>query len=157
MTTSTAVEFRLPAGWTLRKVAAALAREWLPPFLAETGPKSPRWVLQPVVEAPESGAPPLWQAGISTAEYEERLDHADLAWVIRASVARGRGKGNVLARLRLSQEQPNTFQLTVMQAAVPDTLLDTKRVSEYLGSADASGLEGLFVGLLNQEGIEQVS
>ncbi len=157
MTTSTAVEFRLPDGWTLRKVAAALARDLLPPFLAETGPKSPRWVLQPVVETPENGAPPLWQAGISTAEYEERLDHADLAWVIRASVARGRGKGNVLARLRLSPDHPNTFQLTVMQASLPESLLDAQRVSEYLGTRTVRGLEGLFIGLLNQEGIEQVS
>ncbi len=153
MSTSASVEFRLPEGWTLRKVAAMLAREWLPPFLADTGPKAPRWVLQPVVEAPEKGALPLWEAGISTADYEERLDHADLAWAIRANVARGRGKGTILARLRLDAEDRETIHMTIFPAPLPESLFDSTKVDEYLQARDTEGLEGLLVNLLSAGGI----
>lgn len=151
MSTSDGAVFRLPAGWTLRRVANALARDWLPPYLREAGPRAPRWILQPVVEVPDDVAP-LWEAGISTAEYEERLDSADLTWAIRASVARGRGKGSVLARLSAEAEDPGRIHLSVFPAAVPETLFDTKKVDEYLEGRGLEGLEALVSGVLRDEG-----
>lgn len=152
MTTSASVRFRLLDGWTLRKVATAMAREWLPPILAKTGPKAPRWLLQPVVETPETGETPLWEAGISTEEYEKRLEHADLSWVIRANVARGRGKGSVLARLSGESDDENTIVMTVFPAALPESLFDKALVQEYLDARGAEGIEALFIGLVADAG-----
>lgn len=156
MSTSTATLLHLPEGQTLRKAATALAREWLPEFLAKTGPKAPRWVIQPVVEPPENGTAPLWEAGISTEEYEERLDSTDLAWAIRANIARGRGKGSILARIRLMPEDLHTAELTVFPAALPETLFDSSKLEAFAQEHGLQGLEGLFVGLLTDNGFSQV-
>ena len=152
MSKSDAMEFQLPEGWTVRRVATSLAREWLTPFLADTGPKAPRWVLQPVVEAPEGDAP-LWEAGITTEEYEKRLDREDLAWAIRASVARGRGKGTVLARLSIKKEEPGKVQVDIFQNPIPDSVFDSAKVDEFLQARGAQGMGGLMAGLLTNEGL----
>lgn len=156
MTRSESMKFRLPNGWTLRKVATALAREWLPPFLADAGPKAPRWVLQPVVEQPDGEALPLWEAGITTEEYEQRLERPDLSWVIRANVARGRGKGTVLARLSVNEDQPETIHMSVMQSPIPESVFDSGKVDEFLQARGAQGMEGLMAGLLSGEGFQHI-
>ncbi len=151
MAETTSVEVRLREGWTLRKVATALAREWLPPFLAETGPKAPRWILQPVVETPEEDAPPLWEPGISTEEYERRVESPRLAWVIRANVARGRNKGKILARLAYKKPH-ELIDLTVFPVSIAESPFDDGKVQEFLDGQESDGMEGLFVGLLEGEG-----
>jgi hypothetical protein len=157
MTMSTAIDFRLPDGWTLRKVATSLAREWLPPFQVEVRPKAPRWVLQCVVETPETGTAPLWEAGISTSDYEARLEQADVSWVIRATFARGRGKGTVLARLSPNGELPGTIRMTVCQTGFPESLFDAVKLEEFLQAQGVEGLEGLFASLLSNEGLHPVA
>lgn len=155
-TTTTSVAFRLPDGWTLRKVAADLAREWLQPFLAKSGPKAPRWIIQPVMEPASEGELPLWEAGITTEEYEARLDRADVNWIIRANVARGRGKGSVLARLRPQEGDREVVEMTVFPTALPETLFDAAKVDEYLQEQGQEGMTGLFVGLLSSEGMQPI-
>lgn len=152
MTTGTARSFHLPTGWTLRKVATAIVREWLPPFRVDPAPKAARWVVQSIMEENDKGAPPLWEPGISTQEYEERLDKADLGWAIRASA--GRGKGTILARLALSKEEPETFQVECYQDAFPDTLFDAEKLDEFLKQKGAAGTEALFDALLTEHGFE---
>lgn len=159
MNASTSVKFRLLDGWTVRKVAAALAREWLPPILAKTGPKAPRWLLQPVVEVPPGNDTQLWEAGISTEEYERRLENTDLSWVIRANVARGRGKGNVLARLAM--EEADTIVMNVYGSAVPESLFDQSMIRSYLKERSDDdgddGIDGLFVGLVADAGFNLIA
>jgi hypothetical protein len=141
------VTFQLPEGWTLRKVANALVREWIPPFRAEPAAKAARWVVQPVVEDPGAGTP-LWEAGISTEEYEERLERADLTWAIRASA--GRGKHTILARMALAEDQPRTVKMVVNQGAFPEALFDAEKMDEFLAGRE----DGLFEALLTSNGFE---
>ncbi|HWI53443.1 MAG TPA: hypothetical protein VNT01_14980 [Symbiobacteriaceae bacterium] len=144
--------FRLPEGWTLRKVANVLAREWIPPFRAEPVHKAARWVVQPVVDDPGAANSPLWEPGISTDEYEARLDRSDLAWSIRASA--GRGKSTILARLSMNEEQPGTFDMVVTEGAFPPALFDPEKLDEFLKDQGAAETEGLFAALLTSHGIE---
>jgi hypothetical protein len=156
MATSSSVSYSLPQGWTPRKVAQLMVKDWLPPFLAEADPRAPRWVLQSVMEPPENGTGPIWEAGISTEEYEERLENSDIAWAIRASVARGRTKGTVLARLHRGNGDPNTVELTIFQGPLPQTLFDNSKVEEYLTKHDATeGIAGLLTELLNEAGLRR--
>ena len=157
MTKTGSLTFRLPKGWTVRKVANALAREWLPPFLAEAGPKAPRWVIQPVVEAPEGTKSPLWEAGISTEEYEQRLDRPDLTWLIRAGASRGRTKGTVLARLSMNAGDGETLEMSVTGEPVPNSLFNARKVDEFLQGRVDDGVGGLMVELLQAEGFQHVS
>jgi hypothetical protein len=145
--------FHLPENWTLRKVATALVREWLPPFRAEPAVKAARWVVQSVVEDQGKGEAPLWEAGISTSEYEERLDRADLCWAIRASARRG--KGTILARLAMSKEEPgNTFELVCPPGTLPEALFDTEKLEQYLKVEGNAGMEELFAALLTGNGFQ---
>lgn len=153
MSLGTTQTFQLPEGWTVRKVANALVKEWLPPFRAEPVAKAARWVLQAVVEVPDGSEAPLWEPGISTAEYEERLDRADLGWAIRASA--GRAKPIILARLAMSGS-PETFQVAP-QSAFPETLLDGARVDQFLSTHGAAGREDLFATLLADQGFPAVT
>jgi hypothetical protein len=137
--------FELPQGWTLRKIATALAREWLPPFRAVVMVKAAPWMVQPVVEETGAGGA-LWEAGISTAEYEERLDRFDLSWVIRAKA--GRGRGTILARLAMSAEQPAAFHMVCSQDEFPATLFDAAKLAEFQAAHGMAGSDGLFAGLL---------
>ena len=148
------VTFELPEGWTLRQVASALAREWLAPLRAEPAAKAARWVVQSVVEPPSGTEAPLWEAGISTAEYEERLERADLAWVIRASA--GRGKQTVLARLALSKEHAKAFELERTAAPIPDALLDQEKLQEFLAAQGAPDSQNVFATLISSQGFRQV-
>lgn len=155
MSVGTTMTFRLPKGWTVRKVAGAMAREWLPHFRAEPAAKAARWVVQSVMEESDKTKAPLWEAGISTSEYEERLDQADLSWAIRASA--GRGKGTILARLCLSKEQPETFELESCQTSFPETLFDAEKVDQFLNEQGIQEADGLFSGLLTSNGFEPTS
>lgn len=147
--------FNMPEGWTLRRVATALARDWLVPFRAEPGVKSTRWVVQPIVEEPNDAKGPLWESGISTEEYEERLDRPGLRWAIRART--GRGAGTILARLALKEGDPGTFVLECSQESFPQTLFDGGKLTEFLESQGKEGATGLMSGLLLENGFQMVS
>jgi hypothetical protein len=149
-TGTTTLAFQLPEGWTLRKVATAMAREWLPPFRAEPAAKAARWVVQSVMEAPDNGAAPLWEAGISTSEYEERLDSAELNWVIRASA--GRGKSTILARFVLDKEHPERFQMVLVQPSFPDALFDVEKLDQLPEVNGTPGTAEVFSALLTSNG-----
>jgi hypothetical protein len=144
MSIGTTLTFRLPDGWTVRKVASVMAREWLPPFRAEPTVKAARWVVQSVMEDPGNADAPLWEAGISTQEYEARLERADLCWAIRASA--GRGRSTILARLAPMKD--NSFQMVPCQVVFPETLFDTEKLELFLKERNIEGVEGLFAGLL---------
>lgn len=141
--------FELPEGWTLRRVATALAREWLAPFRPTVVAKSARWIVQPVVEEPADGQP-LWEEGISTAEYEHRLERPDLTWSIRAKS--GRLQSVVLARLTLNQNRPMAFDMVCAQDALPETLIDPDQLATFLEAHGLSRTESLLVGLLTDHG-----
>lgn len=147
--------FDLPQGWTLRKVATALARSWLPPFRATTVVKRAPWMVQPVVEELDKAGAPLWEPGISTQEYEMRLDRTDLSWVIRAKA--GRSSGTILARLAMSENDPLTFHLVCSQDSIPDTLFDAERLARFVEPQKSAGMDGLFAGLLIANGFHLAS
>jgi len=149
MRTDRTLSFQLPEGWTLRKVATAMVQEWLPPLRVEPAPKAARWVVQSVMEG--ANDVPLWEPGISTEEYESRIDRYITSWAIRASA--GRGKGVILARLSLDAEDPKILHLTAGTDPIPDQLFDEQRVDELRsreGTGDKPG--GLFAALLRQHG-----
>lgn|GEM_PF-1322881 len=146
--------FEMPQGWTHRKVAAALAREWLEPFRPKVVSKSSRWIVQSVMEPPADGKP-LWEPGISTEEYERRLERPDLTWAVRAKA--GRPKGVILARLVLNPEWPNAFDMACSQDPMPETLVDPLKLAEFLETHGREGIEGLFTGLLLDHGFRMVS
>ncbi|MDF2630146.1 MAG: hypothetical protein K0R39_3977 [Symbiobacteriaceae bacterium] len=148
MSTDTTLAFHLPEGWTLRKVVTAMVQEWLPPFRAEPAMKAARWVVQSVMESADQGGAPLWEPGISTSEYETRLDQVVRSWVSRATA--GRGKGTILARVALDEERPGLLQLSP-GTAFPETLFDADKVDEVTGGA---GPDGLFAALLTQHGFK---
>lgn len=151
MSTSPTLNFLLPQGMTLRQVANALVQEWLPPFRAEPTFKAARWVIQAVMENPADA--PLWEPGISTSEYETRMEEANLSWAIRATA--GRSKGIILARLvRLSGGSPTMFQLVASQTAFPETLFDSGKVSEFLQGQGAVAEAGFFAALLANNGVQ---
>lgn len=151
----TPLTFDLPQGWTLRKVATTLARVWLPPFRATPLTKRAPWMVQPVVEETDTTQGPLWERGISTQEYEERLERTDLCWVIRAKA--GRSTGTVLARLAMSEHLPMTFQLVCSMDSFPETLFDADRLAEFLEPQHGTGPDGLFAGLLLEHGFQLAS
>ncbi|HWI53440.1 MAG TPA: hypothetical protein VNT01_14965 [Symbiobacteriaceae bacterium] len=144
--------FDLPQGWTLRKVATALAREWLPPFRAIPAAKRAPWMVQPIVEESGPAGTPLWEPGISTEDYEERLERADLSWAIRAKA--GRGNGTILARLAMSEQQPMAFQLVCSQDTFPESLFDAGKMSEFLEGRSAPAADSLFPTLLMENGFQ---
>lgn len=147
--------FSMPEGWTLRKVATALARDWLLPFRAEPGVKSTRWIVQPIVEEPDDAGGPLWESGISTEEYEERLERPGLRWAIRART--GRGAGTILARLALKEDDPSTLLLECSQESFPQTLFDGGKLAEFLKEQGKQGATGLMSGLLIEHGFQEAS
>lgn len=155
MSPDTTLTFQLPAGWTLRKVAGALAREWLTPFRAEPAARGARWVLQSILEDPDNGKTPLWEAGISTRDYEERLNRTDLAWCVRASARRG--KGSVLVRLTMNEDQPQTFQVVTYPGAVPEALFDPEKVAAFLQEQGTDGAEGLLAAVLVSKGFRLIT
>jgi hypothetical protein len=155
MSKETAATFHLPKGWTLRKMAGALAREWFSPVQALPAPKVARWVVQSVMEEQEDGQAPLWEPGISTTEYEERLDSSDVGWAIRATA--GRGKGIILARLTLNKEQPGTFHLECGKMPFPERLLDPEKLQEVLKADSDITVDELFTTLMTNNGIQPVS
>lgn len=141
--------FHLPKGWTLRKVAASLAQEWLTPYRAAPAMKAARWVVQAVVD-PDKVEEPLWEAGISTSEYEARLNRPDLTWAVRATA--GRGKSTMLARLNMVEDKPDTFEIATYKAPFPETLFDPGKVSEFLEEHDLQTAEDFFPALLQTNG-----
>lgn len=151
----TPLTFALPQGWTLRQVATALARVWLPPFRAIPATKRAPWMVQPIVEETDTTQGPLWEPGISTEEYEQRLNRDGLCWSIRAKA--GRSSGTVLARLSLNEHRPKTFQLVCSQDSFPDTLFDADRLATFLEPHKAAGVDGLFAGLLLENGFHLAS
>ena len=46
MSIESTMVYHLPEGWTLRKVASTMVRDWLQPFRAEPSTKASRWVIQ---------------------------------------------------------------------------------------------------------------
>ncbi|HWI64707.1 MAG TPA: hypothetical protein VNT75_23005 [Symbiobacteriaceae bacterium] len=155
MNMGTTLTFDLPQGWTLRQVASSLARVWLPPFRAKPVHKGAPWMVQPVMEEPAEAGAPLWEAGITTEEYQERLDRADLQWTIRAKA--GRNKGTVLARLALRPGNPTSFEMVCSQDSFPATLFDDDKLHEFLKAQGTTGADGLFGGLLVQNGFRPIA
>jgi len=155
MNAGTTLTFTLPQGWTLRQVATALAREWLPPFRAVPATKGIPWMVQPIVEESDETGGPLWEPGISTEEYEGRLDRAGLQWAIRAKA--GRSKGTILARLAMGADHPATLQLVCCQDSFPATLFDADKLAQYLESQGTTGADGLFGGILVENGFQLVA
>lgn len=153
MNETTARTFGLPQGWTLRQVATALARQWLSPFRAVPTAKAAPWMVQPIVEESEASGGPLWEPGISTEEYECRLDRAGLQWAIRAKA--GRSKGTILARLAMSKEHPAAFRLVCSQESFPATLFDADKLARFAEEQGGEGADGLFRGLLVENGFRQ--
>lgn len=138
-----------PEGWPLRRVATALAREWLPHFRPDLEQKKDPWSVQPVVERPADGRP-LWEAGISTEEYERRLEAPDLAWSVRARS--GRVSGILLAHMTPVEDRPEIFHLTCSREKLPPTLFDPQKMDPFLETHGLKGIEGLITGLLLDHG-----
>ncbi len=144
--------FHLPQGWTLRKVASSLAQEWLTPYRAAPAMKAARWVVQAVVD-PDKVEEPLWEAGISTSEYEQRLNRPDLCWAIRATA--GRGKATMLARLNTVMDKPDTFEIATYKAPFPETLFDAAKVEEFMAEQQIGAVEEFFPALLKSNGFRE--
>jgi len=155
MSTGTTLQFHLNEGWTLRKVATALVREWLPPFRAVPEEKGNRWVVDRVVEAPGGPKADLWERGISTPDYEARLDSPDVCWSIRAR--NRRGKGIILAHLAMSNDQPETVTMLVSLNPFPEALFDTEKMEELLKAPGNLEMGALFAALLTNYGFEPVA
>lgn len=155
MNMGTTLAFTMPEGWTLRKVASSLARVWLPPFRAVPAVKGAPWMVQPIVEESGTAGAPLWEPGISTEEYEERLDRSGLGWAIRAKA--GRNKGTILARLAMCEERPSTFLMECSLDSFPDTLFDAHKLAQFLDAEGTPGAEGLLSGLLIENGFQQTA
>lgn len=155
MNMGTTLTFALPEGWTLRQVATALARVWLPPFRTVPAAKGARWMVQPIVEECNEAAGPLWERGISTEEYEDRLDRAGLRWAIRAKA--GRDKGIILARLAMSEERPKTLEMVCSQESFPAALFDPDKLTAFQEAQGSEGTDGFFAGLLIGNGFHLVS
>lgn len=153
MSTGATLTFHMPQGWTLRKLATVMVQEWLPPFRAEPALKAARWVVQSVMEGAGQTDAPLWEPGISTTEYERRVDQDIRSWAIRATA--GRGKGTILARLAVAEENPDLLQLICSQGAFPETLFDGEKMEEYLKAQGEAGEHGLFAALLAQHGFQR--
>lgn len=145
--------FGLPQGWTLRQVATALARQWLPPFRAVPAVKGAPWMVQPIVDESQTSGGPLWEPGISTEEYEDRMNRTDLHWAIRAKA--GRGRGTILARLAMCAEHPGAFQLVCSRESFPATLFDKEKLARFSEEQGGEGVDGLFGGLLIEHGFLQ--
>ncbi|HWI61804.1 MAG TPA: hypothetical protein VNT75_08205 [Symbiobacteriaceae bacterium] len=151
MNAGTTLTFLLPDGWTIRQVASTLVREWLPAFRAQPAPKAARWVVQSVMESSDAASAPLWEPGISTEEYEARLDSADLNWVIRATA--GRGKGTVLARFVPVPDRPDAFELICYPAAFPDALFDAPKMEQVSRDYGAGDAGNVFAAILTSHGL----
>lgn len=154
LNTAATQTFEMPQGWTVRKVATALAREWLAPLRPDVVVKSAKWIVQPVVAEPADGLP-LWEEGISTADYEQRMERSDLSWSVQARA--GRNKSLLLARLNINPNRPMTFDLVCPRDAVPETLIDPAKLAPFLAAHGGAGVEGLFAGLLLDHGFRIVS
>jgi len=152
MSTGATRSFHLPQDWTLRKVVTAMAQEWLPPFRAEPAFKAARWVVQAVMENNDKTDAPLWEAGISTAEYESRLERAVRRWAIRATA--GRGKATILASFAIDKERPGTFQLIASDAPTPETLFDAEKQEQFLLAHGEVGKDAFFATLLTEHGFK---
>lgn len=154
----TPLTFGLPEGWSLRNVATALAREWLPPFRAETVAKGAPWLVQPIMEETSETEGPLWEPGISTEEYEKRLDRPDLGWAVRAKSSRGKtSKAVILARFTADAEDPRQFQMVCAVEALPEGLFDPEKIEQYLSERGMTGDDKLFSGLLLDNGFQVTS
>lgn len=154
---STLHTFELLPGWTIRQVAHQLAREWLTHLRPEVAAKAvkwnDRWTIQPIVEPP-ANSEPLWEAGISTEEYERRLDHPDVAWTIQARAGRPKVASNclVLAHLSMSPKQPMAFDLVSFQVALPELLIDPDKLAAYLAAHSGAQADELIPSLLIDRG-----
>lgn len=154
---STLHTFELPQDWTIRQVAHQLAREWLahlrPEVVAKAVRWNDRWAIQPIVEPP-ANSEPLWEAGISTEEYEHRLDHPDVAWTIQARAGRPKFTANcmVLAHLSMSSKQPMAFDLVSFQVALPEPLIDPDKLAAYLAAHGDAQADELIPSLLIDRG-----
>lgn len=153
MNMGTTLRFNMPQGWTLRKVATALAREWLPPFRAVPVVKRAPWMLQPIVDEQGDTVAPLWEPGITTEEYEKRLDRNGLSWSIRAKA--GRSHGSILARLTVSTDQATTFDLVCSQDSFPESLFDAEKLASF--TANGGQADELFPRLLIENGFQLAS
>lgn len=112
-------------------------------------------MVQPIVEESDETGGPLWERGISTEEYEDRLDRVGLCWAIRAKA--GRSKGTILARLAISEDHPMTLEMVCSQDSFPTTLFDPDKLAEFLETQDRQGADGLFAGLLIGNGFRLTS
>ncbi|MFZ5824520.1 MAG: hypothetical protein ACOY94_09350 [Bacillota bacterium] len=155
MNMGTTLRFDMPQGWTLRKVATALAREWLPPFRAIPGVKRAPWLLQPVVGEQDETAAPLWEPGITTEEYEKRLDRSGLSWSIRAKA--GRSHGSILARLTVSADRARTLEMVCSTDTLPETLFDAEKLARFMDPDSGDQADALFRRLLIENGFRLAS
>jgi hypothetical protein len=155
MNMGTTLTFDMPQGWTLRKVATALAREWLPPFRAVAVVKRAPWMVQPIVGEQGEAVAPLWERGITTEEYEQRLEREGLSWSIRAKA--GRHVGSILARLTMSEDQPKTFDMVCSQDSFPESLFDEDKLAQFIEAGSGGETDGLLPGLLIANGFHLAS
>lgn len=155
MNMGTTLTFDMPHGWTLRKVATALAREWLPPFRAIPVVKRAPWMVQPIVGEQGGVGAPLWEAGITTEEYEKRLDRSGLSWTIRAKA--GRHYGSTLARLTMGEGQASTFEMVCSQELFPESLFDADKLAHFMDGESSGQADGLFQRLLLKNGFQLAS
>ncbi|HLO04800.1 MAG TPA: hypothetical protein VK191_16965 [Symbiobacteriaceae bacterium] len=113
-------------------------------------------MVQPIMEETDESEGPLWEAGIATEEYERRLDRPGLNWAVRAKSKHGRtSKAMILARFTLKEDQPSVFEMVCTNEALPESLFDAEKLTEFLANQGAPGAEGLFVGLLKENGFAQ--
>ena len=155
MITSSPLQVHLREGWTLRQLVTALVREWLPPLRAAPESKRIRWLVQRIVEAPGGPEAQLWEPGISTREYEARLDRLDVCWSIQARI--GRGKGVILAHLAMSSDRPDTVTMLLCLDPFPEALFDAEKLEQFLkvpGSSETAA--ELFATLLTKHGFPSI-
>jgi len=155
MITSTPLQFHLREGWTLRQLVTTLVREWLPPFRAVPESKRMRWAVQPIVEPPGGPEAQLWERGISTREYEARLDHREVCWQVRAR--NGRAKGIILAHLAMSSDEPQTVTMLLCPDPFPEELFDAEKMEQDLNVPGSVGAGELFSILLTQHGFPPIA
>lgn len=150
--------FGLPEGWSLRNVATAMAREWLPPFRAETAAKGAPWLVQPIMKETDESEGPLWEPGIATEEYERRLDRPSVNWAVRAKSSRGKtSKAVILVRFAVDEQDQSRFSMVPSLEAFPEGLFDQERIDQYLAEHGSAGIEGLYTALLREHGFQLVA
>ncbi|MFZ5814575.1 MAG: hypothetical protein ACOY93_04675 [Bacillota bacterium] len=107
-------------------------------------------MLQPIVRELGQAVAPLWEPGISTEEYEKRLDRSGLSWSVRAKA--GRNHGSILARLTMNEDQAMTFDMECSQDSFPESLFDAEKLACFMDEGSGGQANVLFPRLLLKNG-----